>query len=165
MNYASLNKNDIVNGEGVCVSFWVQGCNKRPKCSGCHNPEQWSFEGGQEFTPQTLEEIKQAISANGIRREFSILGGEPLCPENLFLTTLVIREVKQTYPDIKIYIWSGYTYEELQKISNPHLKYILETADYLIDGPYIAEQRDITLHLRGSKNQRIIDLKQKKIIS
>lgn len=163
MNYASLNKNDIVNGEGVCVSFWVQGCPHR--CSGCHNPEQWSFEGGQEFTPQTLEEIKQAISANGICREFSILGGEPLCPENLFLTTLVIREVKQAYPDIKIYIWSGYTYEELQKISNPHLKYILETADYLIDGPYIAEQRDITLHLRGSKNQNIWDLKQKKIIS
>lgn len=163
MKYASLNKNDIVNGEGICVSFWVQGCPHR--CLGCHNPEQWDFEGGQEFTPQTLEEIKQAISANGIQRNFSVLGGEPLCPENTFLTALVIREIKEAYPDIKIYIWTGYTYEELQHISSPHLKYILETADFLIDGLYIAEQRDITLHLRGSKNQNIWDLKQKKIIS
>lgn len=162
MKYASINQNDIVNGEGICVSFWVQGCPH--KCHGCHNPEQWDFEGGQEFTPQTLEEIKNAISANGIQRSLSVLGGEPLCPENLFLTTLVIREIKQVYPNIKIYIWSGYTLEELEKISNPHLKYILETADYLIDGPYIAEQRDITLHLKGSKNQNVWDLKQHKII-
>lgn len=164
MKFAAINPNDIVNSEGICVSFWVQGCNKQPKCAGCHNPEQWSFEGGQEFTPKTLEELKKAISANGIQRSLSLLGGEPLCPENLFLTTLVIREIKQVYPNIKIYIWSGYTLEELEKISNPHLKYILETADYLIDGPYIAEQRDITLHLKGSKNQNVWDLKQHKII-
>lgn len=164
MKYASINKNDIVNGEGVCVSFWVQGC-PEPHCPRCHNPEQWDFEGGQEFTPQTLEDIKQAIGANGLQRNFSILGGEPLCQENLFLTTLVIREVKQAYPNIKIYIWSRHTYEELLTNSNPHLKYILETADYLIDGPYIAKKRDITLHLRGSKNQNIWDLKQQKIIN
>lgn len=164
MKYASINQNDIVNGEGICVSFWVQGC-PEPHCPGCHNPEQWDFEGGQEFTSQTLEEIKQAIGANGIQRNFSILGGEPLCSENLFLTTLVIREIKQTYPDIKIYIWSRYTLDELEKASNPHLKYILETADYLIDGPYIAKQRDITLHLKGSENQNVWDLKQHKIIS
>lgn len=156
MKYASINKNDIVNGEGICVSFWVQGCPH--KCPSCHNPEQWDFEGGQEFTPQTVEDIKQAIGANGIQRNFSILGGEPLCQENLFLTALVIREVKQAYPDIKIYVWTGYLYTDLKEKSNPHLKYILDTIDYLIDGPYIEAQRDITLHLRGSRNQNIIDL-------
>lgn len=163
MKFATINPNDFVNGEGICVSFWVQGCSRR--CLGCHNPDQWDFNGGQEFTADTLEELKQAISANDIQRNFSVLGGEPLCPDNLFLTALVIREIKQAYPDIKIYVWTGYTLEELQTISSPHLTYILDTIDYLIDGPYIAEQRDITLHLRGSTNQNIWDMKQHKIIS
>lgn len=164
IRYSTINPNDIVNGEGICVSFWVQGCSKQPKCAGCHNPELWSFEGGQEFTSQTLEELKQAISANGIHRNLSLLGGESLCPENLFLSTLVIREIKQTYPNIKIYVWTGYTLEELLERNDPYIKYILETADFLIDGPYIAEQRNITLHLKGSENQRVWNLKQKKVI-
>lgn len=130
------------------------------RCNGCHNPDQWSFEGGQEFTSETLEEIKQAISANNVQRNFSILGGEPLCEENLFLTTLVVKEVREAYPNIKIYLWTGYNYEVLlqQVEEQPHLKYILNNVDILIDGPYIKELRDITLPLRGSANQRIIDL-------
>lgn len=159
MRYADLKENDIVNGIGVCVSFWVQGCIHH--CLNCFNPETWDFQGGKEFTANTLEQIKKALTANGIQRNFSILGGEPLCAENLFLTELVIREIRKDFPNIKIYVWTGYLYETLQASSNKSLKYILSTIDTLIDGPYIEEQRDITLPMRGSRNQRIIDLKEK----
>lgn len=160
MRYAQVKHNDIANGDGVCVSFWVTGCPFH--CVGCHNQELWDFNGGKEFTQETLNEIINAIGANGITRSFSVLGGEPLCDNNLFLTSMVIREVRKVYPEITINIWTGYCYEDLQKSSNPHLKYILETADYLIDGPYIQELRDITLKMRGSKNQRIINLKEER---
>ena len=90
------------------------------------------------------------------------MGGEPLCKENAFLTLLVLLEVKKNYPNIKTYIWTGYTYEELLQYP-PHEKIplILEVADYLIDGRFIQEKRDITLKMRGSSNQRIWDLKNK----
>ena len=103
-----------------------------------------------------MTEILQAISANGITRNFSILGGEPLCDENIFLTTLVIQEVRKVYPNINIYLWTGYTYEDLIKRNDPHLTYILDNINYLIDGPFILAKRDITLKLRGSCNQRIL---------
>lgn len=89
------------------------------------------------------------------------MGGEPLCDENAFLTFLVIDEVKKKVPNTTVYIWSGYTYEDLQHASHPKVKDALALADFLIDGPYIEEQRDITLNMRGSRNQRIIDLSKK----
>lgn len=133
------------------------------RCSGCQNSAIWDFNEGKEFTPATMSEIIQAISANGIERNFSILGGEPLCDENLFLTTLVIQEVRKAYPNIKIFLWTGYYYENLLKKENPHLKYIFDNIDYLIDGPYIQAQRDITLKLRGSRNQHIISMPEGKV--
>ena len=89
------------------------------------------------------------------------MGGEPLCQENAFLTCLIIQEVRKHVPGTKIYIWSGYTYEELQQNTNPHIVDSLRQADVLIDGPYIEAERDITLPLRGSRNQRVIDLSEK----
>ena len=86
------------------------------------------------------------------------MGGEPLCPENLFLTHLVIESVKNALPDTKIYIWTGYLYEDLVRHADSHLQRILSLSDYLIDGPYLEAERDITLPMRGSRNQRIIDL-------
>ena len=159
MKYAGIIKNDIANGPGIRVSFFTQGCPHH--CKGCFNPETWDPEGGKEFTPDTLEEIKTALTANGIKRNLSILGGEPFCPDNLFLTELLIREIKQTYPDITIYLWTGYKYSELSQSTNKSIQYILSTIDTLIDGPFIEEQRDITLPLCGSRNQQIIDLKKK----
>ena len=158
MKYADLKYNDIANGPGIRVSFWVQGCPH--KCHNCQNPETWDFNGGKEFTVETLQEIKDALTANGIMRNLSILGGEPLCQENLFLTMLVIKEVKEQFPNINIYLWTGYTIEELKGKSNSHLKYILNNIDTLIDGPYLENKRDITLPLRGSSNQNIIDMKK-----
>lgn len=158
MKYAGIIKNDIANGPGIRVSFWVQGCPH--KCYNCQNPETWDFNGGKEFTAETLQEIKDALTANDIMRNLSILGGEPLCQENLFLTMLVIKEVKEQFPNINIYLWTGYTIEELKGKSNSHLKYILNNIDILIDGLYLENKRDITLPLRGSSNQNIIDMKK-----
>ena len=161
MRYSNIIKNDIVNGKNICVSFWTQGCPIH--CPGCHNKSIWDFNGGKEFTPATMSEIIQAISANGIERNFSILGGEPLCDENLFLTTLIIQEVRKAYPNIKIFLWTGYYYEDLLKKENPHLKYIFDNINYLIDGSFIQTERDITLKLRGSHNQHIISMPEGKV--
>lgn len=101
-------------------------------------------------------QIIKAICANGITRNFSILGGEPLCPQNLEEVDQIVAAVRIAYPHIKIYIWTGYTLEELQKQNNPYIINILSKIDVLIDGRYIQELRDITLNLRGSSNQRVL---------
>ena len=161
MRYAGLIRNDFSAAPGISVSFFTQGCPNH--CPGCHNPETWDFNGGKEFTYDILNEIVDALTANGVKRSLSILGGEPLCEQNVFLTLLVVKTVKERLPDTKIYIWTGYYYDELLKEnSDSHLKAILDYADYLIDGPYIQNLRDITLPMRGSSNQTIIDLKEKK---
>ena len=157
MRYAGIIYNDFAAAPGVCLSFFTQGCPHR--CHNCHNQETWDFNGGHEFTEETLRHIITGLTKNGIHRTFCIMGGEPLCPENLFLTQLIISSVKQKLPETKIYIWTGYTIEELRKSTSKALQYILSTADVLIDGPYIEAERDITLPMRGSRNQRIIPLK------
>jgi anaerobic ribonucleoside-triphosphate reductase activating protein len=160
MRFSGLIKNDLAAAPGVSVTLFTQGCPHR--CKGCHNPETWNFEGGKEFTPKVLNEIYEALQANGVKRSFCIMGGEPLCEENLFLTLMVLKEVRERFPNIKIYLWTGYYYEELLKFSNPHIKQILELTDVLIDGPYIEAKRDITLQMRGSSNQSIINLNEKR---
>ena len=160
MRYSGLIRNDLAAAPGVSVSFFTQGCPHR--CKGCHNPETWDFEGGKEFTPKVLEEIYKALDANGIKRNFCVMGGEPLCESNLLLTYMVINEVRSRFPDIKIYIWSGYYYDELIQRGDPKIKQILELVDVLVDGPYIESKRDLTLSLRGSSNQSIINLQEKR---
>lgn len=158
MKIAGLEINDTINGEGICVSLWMQGCPFH--CKGCQNPETWDFNGGYEISEIELyEKILKGLSANGIQRNFSILGGEPLCEENLEYTYRIIRKVKKFYPNIKIFIWTGYTFSSLTKKNNLVVNYILNTIDVLIDGQFILEQRDINLKLRGSKNQKIHYLK------
>ena len=152
VKFAAINKNDFINGEGVCVSLWVQGCPHH--CKGCHNPEQWNFNGGNEIDIDILiNEILIAIEANGIQRNFSILGGEPMAQRNISNTLYILEQVKKHFPNIKTYVWTGYTIEELLSLYN---KEILQNIDILIDGRFILEERDITLKLRGSKNQRIL---------
>lgn len=158
MRYSGLIRNDLAAAPGVSVSFFTQGCPHR--CKGCHNPETWSYDGGKEFTYSVLNEILDALCANGIERNFCVMGGEPLCPENEFLTLLVVKAVRERYPDIKIYIWTGYYYDDLVKSGSAHIRQILEMTDVIIDGPYIEAERDISLFMRGSKNQNIINLKE-----
>lgn len=159
MKYAGIIKNDMCAAPGVSVTFFVQGCPHR--CKGCHNPETWDFNGGKEFTPAVLSEIEKALQANKIQRSLAIMGGEPLCPENTFLTYLVIKTIKEKMPNTKVYIWTGYYYEDLLKSGIDHIEQILELTDVLIDGPYVETLRDITLPMRGSSNQSIIDLTKK----
>lgn len=154
MRYAAINENDLINGEGICVSFWTQGCPHR--CKGCHNPELWNFDGGiSEPIDVVWDKITTAMEKNGVKRNFSILGGEPLCEENMAITFSIATLVRSKYPDCKIYLWTG---NELlmDNDDNYVIKFIKETIDVVIDGPYIEEQRDITLPLRGSRNQRVL---------
>lgn len=160
MRYAGLIKNDFSAAPGVSVSFFTQGCPHH--CAGCHNPDTWDYDGGKEFTPEVLDEIVEALTANDIERSFCVLGGEPLCIENEFLTNLVIKTVREKVPNVKIYVWTGYTYEELSKKTDSHMKMIFRNIDYLIDGPFIAAERDITLPMRGSRNQRVIQIDRNK---
>ena len=156
MKYAGFMENDIVDGEGVCVSLWVQGCPFH--CSGCHNPETWDFDGGYEVPDDIRGKIVKAISANGIIRNFSVLGGEPLCEQNLDFVLNIITSVRIAYPHIKIYVWTGYTFDELIERKDDRILKILKQINYLIDGRYDENLRDITLPLRGSSNQNIIEL-------
>lgn len=156
MRYSGVIYNDITAAPGLSVTFFTQGCPHA--CPFCHNPDTWDFEGGKEFTSDVLDSIVDNIKSEGILRNLCIMGGEPLCEENQFLTLLVINEVKKLYPDVPVYIWTGYTYEELMIRKDYRLEQILNLTDYIIDGPYIDSLRDITLNMRGSSNQRIINL-------
>ena len=158
MKYADIKFNDTANAPGVCVSFYTQGCDHH--CLGCHNPETWDFEGGKEFTPEILGQIDRALTANNVHRDFCLLGGEPLHERNLMLSYLLVEHIRQTHPDVKIYIWTGFVYENLLESNDKSIQYILREADTLIDGPFVLELRDITLNMRGSSNQRIINLKK-----
>lgn len=157
MRYAGINKNDISAAPGICVTFFTQGCHKH--CEGCHNPDTWDFHGGMEFTDDTIQEILDAIVLNGVQRNFCIMGGEPLDPSNFEELLLLINSVKINYPWIKIYLWTGYCYEDLLIKHDHLLDQILANVDVLIDGPYVQALRDITLPMRGSSNQRIINLR------
>lgn len=154
MRYSGIIYNDTAAAPGVCLTFFTQGCPHH--CKGCHNPETWDYEGGQRFTNDVLEDIIRGLRANGVNRTLCIMGGEPLCDRNIFLTALLIQQVKAKYPNQKIYLWTGYTYEELVKRHDNKTKYVLSNIDCLIDGPFVEELRDTTLQMRGSSNQRII---------
>lgn len=171
IRYAALKENDIVNGENICVSFWTQGCPFH--CPGCHNPETWNFNGGiEESFQEVLDKILTAIPKNGVQRNFSVLGGEPLCNENIRYVWEILYFVKKYFPNIKIFLWTGYTKEEIfsfsvkKKIFNS-LTYegwyedwlrinIIRFIDVIITGRYEQDKRDITLKLKGSTNQEIL---------
>ena len=158
MKYSGIIYNDISAAPGLCVTLFTQGCPHR--CPGCHNPETWDFNGGKEFTEETMEEIIRGLKAQGIKRNYCVMGGEPLCDENAYFTFTTIWRVKYDLPDTLVYVWTGFTFDELLKSDNMYIKEILKYADFIIDGPYIESERDITLDMRGSRNQKIIDLKK-----
>jgi anaerobic ribonucleoside-triphosphate reductase activating protein len=152
MRYNTIITNDVTNGEGVCVSFFVQGCPHH--CSGCFNPETWDFNGGKLYNENVKWQIIKAISANGIERNFSILGGEPLAPQNIKMVEEIVTAVRIAYPNIKIFLWTGYEFENLD-FDNKSYYNILSNIDVIIDGKFIEEQKDLSLKLRGSSNQNI----------
>jgi anaerobic ribonucleoside-triphosphate reductase activating protein len=152
MNYAEIKKVDIANGPGVRVSLFVSGC--RNHCKGCFNPETWDFDYGRPFTRATEDEIIKALRPSWIQG-LSILGGEPTEEENAAVLIPFLKRVRAVLPDKDIWLYSGYTYEALRD------KEILTLVDVLVDGPFLLEQKDAGLAFRGSRNQRIIDLREK----
>lgn len=155
MKLAKIMENDIVDcDDGICVSVWFRGCPHR--CKGCQNEELWEFDGDEVDLNETADKIVRLINKNEVQRKLSILGGEPLCKENRKDVALLIYKVRNAYPWIKIFLWTGYTLEELKADIDDDIKYILSKIDVLIDGRYVEELRDVSLKLRGSSNQRIL---------
>lgn len=151
MNYGRLNKTDIANGSGVRVSLFVSGC--RNHCKGCFNPETWDFNYGQEFTTDTVNEIMEALEPNYISG-LSVLGGDPFESENIDVITDLCKAVREKYPNKTIWVYTGYKFEILKVLD------IMKYIDVLVDGRFIESQKDLSLIFRGSRNQRIIDVKR-----
>ena len=159
MRYAGINPADIVCGTGVGVSVYVQGCDFH--CQGCFNPQTWSFNGGKVWNEEMNREFLNDINKPYIKR-LSILGGEPLHPKNLKGVDRLIKEADNVKPLTK-WIFSGYTWEEIMSDDSEAgelRKHIISKIDYLIEGRFKQELRDVTLKFRGSSNQRIIDVKK-----
>lgn len=149
MNYARILTNDLVNGEGISVSLFVTGCTFH--CPGCFNQDIQDFKAGTLFTDKDLQYIKEKLIENNLIRNFSILGGEPLHPDNRAQILSICKNLKEEYPFLRIYLWTGYLIKEIQK----EFPEILQTVDVVIDGKFYQNQRDVRLKLRGSANQNI----------
>lgn len=165
MNYIKITKHDIANGPGVRVVLWVSGC--RLHCKNCQNPQSWDFNAGNIFDEATKQELFDALDKPYIKG-ITFSGGHPLEYQNLPDVYDLIKEIKTKFPNKDIWLYTGYTLSicdfdtavdcgwDNAAIRN----YILAMCDVVVDGPYIEEQRDITLAFRGSKNQRLIDVKE-----
>lgn len=174
MRYALIREMDVSNGEGIGVSLFVQGCHFH--CKGCFNQETWDFNGGKEWNEEIKNKFLQLIDKPFIIR-ISFLGGEPLAYENLPDIYDLIKEIKTKFPNKDIWIYTGYelsigdfdTSVDICWDNGLLRNFILAMCDVVVDGPFIKEQRDLTLKFAGSKNQRLIDvketLKQNKIVT
>ena len=158
MNYATIKKTDVANGPGVRVSLFVSGCTHH--CKGCFNSEAWDFHYGQAYTEETEQEILQALAPDYIRG-LSLLGGEPMEPENRGAVLSLVKKVRERYPQKTIWCYTGYTYEEIQ--ANPRLKAVLDYIDVLVDGRFEQALFSPYLEFRGSSNQRILHLNDGKL--
>lgn len=158
MHYGRINKCDIANGEGIRVSLFVSGC--RNRCKGCFQPETWDFNYGEEFTSDAAEMIFSAVDNPSVRG-LTVLGGEPMEPENQRGLLLFLLEFKSRFPEKTIWLYTGNTYEELTSDSRNNIEItadILSLVDVLVDGRFIEEEKSLGLRFRGSRNQRVIDM-------
>lgn len=164
MNYLKIDKCSVTDGIGVRVVLWCSGCTM--KCKGCHNPQSHDFNNGTLFTAKTMTEIFDLLDKPYISG-LTLSGGHPL--ESLNLPTIynIIKCVKEKYPSKSIWIYSGYTFEQIKEIDNfyeereincPSPLDVIKMCNVLVDGKYVDELRDIALPFRGSSNQRIIDI-------
>ncbi len=168
MNYIKITKYDIANGTKVRVVLWVSGCNIH--CNNCQNPETWDFNSGKLFDDNAMQELLKALNHDWISG-LTLSGGHPLEYKNLSVVYDIIKTVKEKFPNKDIWLYTGYTlsinnfttlYKGLSQkdIEHNYINQILCLCDVVVDGPYIESQRDLTLAFRGSKNQRLIDVKK-----
>lgn len=156
MKYSGIIKDDIANGTGIRTSLFVSGC--RNNCPGCFNKDAQDFNYGEEFTDKVIEDIIESVNSP-YYAGITILGGDPMEPENAEALLPLVNKFRERYNfDKDIWIYTGYLYEDILRLSNddPRKKLLFET-DVLVDGPFIMSLKDITLKFRGSSNQRIID--------
>ena len=155
MRYASIRDMDISNGNDIGVALFTQGCHFH--CKNCFNKSTWDFDGGKEFTKETCDKFMKLVNRPFIKR-VSILGGEPLAKENVDDVCNILKQIKNK----TIWVYTGHTFETVKNYD------IMKYIDYLVDGQYVDELRDLSLKFRGSSNQRIIDvqksLKENKVI-
>lgn len=151
MYYGAIKNLDIANGPGVRVSLFVSGC--RNHCKGCFQPETWDFEYGKFFTNVALVQLGNLVGNEHVAG-LSILGGDPMEPENRECVETICHYVRSHYPDKSIWLWSGYLWEDIKDWSG------FEYVDVLVDGPFIQEQKNLCLWYRGSENQRVIDVQK-----
>lgn len=161
MRIAKIFKADHANGPGMRVSVFVSGCLNR--CPGCFNPETWRFSYGEPFTKE-IEDAIVAELAKPFYQGVSILGGEPMEKPNQQEIIKLIRRIIRELPEKDIWIYTGYIYEkDLRPGGRRHMwvtDEILDNIDALVDGPFVQEWKDVSLLFRGSRNQRIIDMKK-----
>ena len=152
MRYNKIRKMDISNGKGVRVSIFMQGCTFN--CKNCFNKETHDFCGGKEFDDTTIERVLELCDNDNIEG-LSILGGEPMHPNNIEGTTKLAKAFKEKYPNKNVWSWSGYSFDDYLKD-----KEVLKYLDVLVDGQYNDDLRNPTLKWRGSENQRVIDVQE-----
>lgn len=164
MNYANIKYHDIADGEGVRTSLFVSGCTHH--CKGCFNAQTWDFDFGKPFTAEVEEEILESLKPSYVAG-LTLLGGEPLEPDNQRALLPFLKRVREQFPEKTIWCYSGYTIEELRGESRAHCECteeLLSLLDVLVDGEFVEALKDITLVFRGSSNQRIWDLKEGKLL-
>ena len=150
--YNKIRKMDISNGPGVRVSVFMQGCTFN--CKNCFNPETHDFNGGKEFTDDTINEILNPCH-NSYIAGLSILGGEPLHNKNIDASTKLAKAFKEKYPDKSIWIWTGFNFEDYVMD-----KEITKYADFIVDGQFEEDKKNPKLLYSGSSNQRVINVKK-----
>lgn len=154
MNYATIKSHDIANGPGVRVSLFVSGCTHH--CKDCFNEEAWDFDFGQPFDDAVMEHILELVAPDYIRG-ITYLGGEPLDPRNQAGLLELTRRIRARYPKKSIWCFTGYVWEALPQVPEV-TQALISQLDVLVDGPFLAEQKNLRLRFRGSENQRLIDI-------
>ena len=161
MHYGALKKFDIASGEGIRTSLFVSGC--RNRCKNCFQPETWDFNYGAPFDEEAKKEIFDSMRSSSVRG-ITILGGEPMEPENQREILPLLREFREKFPDKTVWLFTGNLYEELTGALGEHPKCLditselLSLVDILVDGRFEEENKRLGLRFRGSSNQRIIDM-------
>ncbi|MBR1780493.1 MAG: anaerobic ribonucleoside-triphosphate reductase activating protein [Oscillospiraceae bacterium] len=160
MNYATIKSYDVANGPGVRVSLFVSGCTHH--CRGCFNAEAWDFNYGKPFNSAVEDQIIEYLRPWYIRG-FSLLGGEPFEPANQAALLPLMQRIRRLYPEKNVWCYTGYDYELdiLAGKLGPWevTKELLRCIDILVDGEFIEAEKDLTLRFKGSRNQRIIDVR------
>ena len=159
MHYGNIKNYDIADGEGVRVTLFCSGCTNR--CEGCFQPETWDFCYGKEYTKETEDQLIQMLTNPNIQG-LTLLGGEPFEPSNQRTLITLLRRVKQELPAKDVWAYTGFVYEQdLLEGQRKHTEVtdeMLSYIDVLVDGPFVIDEKDISLYFRGSTNQRVIDM-------